>query len=629
MRRRNHVEGEATGGQRAPGGRRGRVLAGDRLAEAAAWALALAVSAAGCGGESATTTTGTASSPDAGCGDGGSGGGSTRVELKDDLTPLRLLRRASIVLLGVPPTDAQMAALLAEPSADEQFAYVDKVIDAALEDPRFYQVTVDLARSWLNIPAISRTADEPEYGVKQQRVLKACDAGTAKAGSLHYYRDDFLNATDACSAAAPSLTLEPWWAPGTMVTLVGTATNVTDQGKTKSNGNTVDIQCDNRPEGTCGCGPNAAGCWVDPGTYPGWAPYLLANPEGQRRLLAEEPARLFAHIVWHDLPATDLVLSDYSVGPTEVQAAYVMQSIAGGNPQILADDSWWRPAKFGGAPTDPEHAADDPKGWRQYTVSKRNTFFLADRDYKFDPRKEMGPALGIPSAGMLTSLGFLATYPRERLRAARALEALACEQLLPPASNVKFNPYKTDPGREGPCQNCHVRIDGAAIHFKRFAKQGSASEGYGASYPMPGVGSVWQWNPVWRTGAYPYGNEPFAQWNKWYRPGSRLTPATEAEAEANPYALFLDFLPPEDTLLGQVSDGTIGPLGFAKLIVAAGAFDKCVVRRVHERVLGRDIDPTTESGYLDELTHAFVTNGRLVRPFIKSLTESVYFRKGS
>ena len=72
----------------------------------------------------------------------------------------------------------------------------------------------------------------------------------------------------------------------------------------------------------------------------------------------------------------------------------------------------------------------------------------------------------------------------------------------------------------------------------------------------------------------------------------------------------------------------IGPLGFAKIIVAAGAFDKCVVRRMHERVMGRDIDPTTEAGYLDELTQGFVANGRLVRPFIKALTDSVYFRKG-
>jgi hypothetical protein len=598
------------------------------LASTAACLFGLALFPAACGGESGS---GTSSTGDESCGgsdgNGGADGG-TRVEPKDDLTPLRLLRRASIVLLGVPPTDAQLAALLAKPTPDEQTAYVDAFIDASLSDARFYQITFEMARAWLNLPAVDRTADAPEYGPKQQRVLIACEASTTKAGALHYYRDDFVSAADACSAASQAITVEPWWAPGTMVTLVGSATNLTNQGKSSINGNPVDIECNDRPDGTCGCGPNAVSCWVDPGTYPGWAPFILGNPDGQRRLLSEEPARLFAHLVWHDLPATDLVLADYSVGPTELQAAYVMQALAGGDHQVLSDESWWRPSLFKGALTDPAHDSGDPTGWRQYTISKRNTFFLADRNYKFDPRKETGPAKGIPSAGMLTSLGFLDAYPRERLRAARALEALACEQLLPPASTVKWNPYKTDPGREGPCQNCHVRIDGTAIHFKRFGKAGSAFEGYGAQYFMPGVGSRWQWDPVWRTGVYPYLNEPFAQWNKWYRPGSRLTPATEAEATANPYALFLDFLPPEDTLLGQVSDGTIGPLGFAKMIVAAGAFDKCVVRRVHERVMGRDIDPTTESGYLDELTSSFVSNGRLVRPFIKSLTASVYFRKG-
>ena len=106
------------------------------------------------------------------------------------------------------------------------------------------------------------------------------------------------------------------------------------------------------------------------------------------------------------------------------------------------------------------------------------------------------------------------------------------------------------------------------------------------------------------------------------------TPATEAEVKANPYSLFLDFLPPDQTLLGQTSDGTVGPLGFAKMIVAAGAFDRCIVRRVHGRVLGRDIDPTTEAGYLESLTSGFVAGGRRVRPFIKSLTQGASFRKG-
>ncbi|MDI1450130.1 hypothetical protein [Polyangium sp. 6x1] len=557
------------------------------------------------------------------------GGGVTpaREEPEDELTPLRLLRRASIALLGVPPTDERMQELLARATPEEQFAYVEDFIDEALEDPRFYDVTFEFARKWFNIPLIPNTADAPEYGPKQQRVLTACKPGTANEGALYYVRDSFVNADTACGAGAAKTTVEPWWAPGTTVTLVGSAANTTNSGQINPNGAPVDIECNARAEGTCGCGKNAVSCWHDPGTYPGWAVFLAGNPDGQRRLLAEEPARLFAHIVWHDRPATDLILSDYSVGPTEVQAAHVNQSLAGGALDVLDDESWWNPASFEGAAVDPRHEAKDPKAWREYAISARNAFFLKERNYTFDPRKDPGMSKGFPSAGMLTSLGFLDTYPRERLRAARALEALACELILPPGGDIEFNRYETDPGREGPCQHCHARIDTAALHFKRYGKTGSAMEGWGAQYYMPGVGT-WQWDPVWRTGAYPYEREPFAQWNKWYNPGSLLTPATEEEANANPYALFLDFLPPELTLLGQTGDGTVGPLGFAKIIVAAGAFDRCVVRRVHERVVGRDIDPATENGYLDTLTASFVSNGRLVRPFIKSLTQSTSFRRG-
>lgn len=561
------------------------------------------------------------------CGAGGATSLVPRVEPDDELSPLRLLRRASITLVGVPPSDEQLAEIAALPSDEERFAYVDAFIDDALDDPRFYDVTFELAKRWLSIPLVDRTADAPEYGPQQQRVLTPCADGTAHAGALHYYRDDFQSSDDACADAAVTRSLEPWWAPGTMVTLTGTAASTATTGQTHSNGNTIDIDCNGRPEGTCGCFTDAAGCWFDPGTYPGWAAFIPGNPDGQRRLLAEEPARLFAHIAWYDLPATDLILSDLSVGPSTVQAAYVSQALAGGDLSVVDDKSWWSPAKFGAARVDPHHEASDPKAWREYKPSERNTFFLADRDYHYDPRTTTEPSSGFPSAGMLTSLGFLDAYPRERLRAARALEALACEQLLPPGGDIEFNAYETDPGREGPCQHCHVRIDPAAMHFKRHGKAGSAFEGWGAEYYMPGVGK-WAWDVAWRTGEYPYGGEPFAQWNKWYRPGSLMTPATEAEVAANPYALFLDALPADQTLLGEHGDGTVGPLGFAKIIVAAGAFDKCVVRRLHERVIGRDIDPTTESGYLDTLVAQFVAGGRVVRPFIKELTQSPWFRRG-
>lgn len=593
------------------------------------WVLPLVVWM-GCSGGGNSPVEPPGDSQDAGCVEPPPTNNPDAGERSDVLAPSRLLRRASLALRGIPPTDAEYAEQEAAGDAAAQRAFVDTFVDRTLQQPVFYQTMFEQARDWFNIPLIPRTADEPEYGLQQQRSIQRCPAGTTKAGAWKYFRGD----TTACSgqkadgSPADERSLEPWWAPGTTVTLVGTAANASATGTTNVNGNPVPINCATAgPEGTCGCGPNAVRCHADFQQYAGWEDYVAYNAEGQRRLASEEPARLYAHLAWHDRPMTDLILGTYSVAPTRLQAAYVMQGIVGGATGLLDDDSWWRPSRFSSAPMDPEHSPGDPLAWREYPVPARNPFFLAERDYRFDPRTQTGASKGIPAAGMLTSLGFLNAYPRERVRGARALETLACEVLAPP-SGQKFNEYRRDPGTEGPCQHCHRRLDPAAIHFKRYAKQGSATEGHGAQYLMPGVGTVWHWPARWRTGEYPYGGDPFSHWNRWYAPDTLLTPVTEAQAQANPEALFVDFLPPEHTLLGQVSDGTVGPLGFAKLIVAAGAFDRCVVRHLHAQVLGRDIDPAKEAGYLDAQVARFIADGRKVRPYVKSLTRSDLFQRG-
>src|SRR5262249_41612467 len=161
-----------------------------------------------------------------------------------------------------------------------------------------------------------------------------------------------------------------------------------------------------------------------------------------------------------------------SVGPVELQVAYVAAGRRTGAVQLDKDDSWWRPEKFEG-PVDPGHDAKDPWAWREFQVSKRHPYLLADRDYKFDPRREpRGSMKGIPAAGVLTMIGMLGAYPRERVRAARMLEAFACESFIPPPADQTFNPYVSDPAAEGPCQVCHTRIDPAAIHFKRWTRLG-------------------------------------------------------------------------------------------------------------------------------------------------------------
>lgn len=579
--------------------------------------------------------------------DGGAGGGGGDVDagplcdapaddagvFDDVLPPTRLLRRASMALRGVPPSDAEYAALLAAGDDAAQRAFVSSFVDQTLASPVFYQSMFELGRDWLNVPLAPPTADEPEYGPQQQRSIQQCASNTPNAGKWAYVREDYEGGMmRICSGQTrdggvpKERTLEPWWAPGTMTTLVGSAASEDDAGVTNINGNWTTIDCNGRPDGTCGCGPNGVNCHADFEQYAGWENYVSWNKDGQRRQLAEEPARLFAHLVWHDRSLDALIAGTTSVGTTRTISAYVMQGVESGDQTELTDESWWRPSLFMNAAVDPLHQPGDPEAWREFDVPLRSRVFIADRAYTYDPRTTSAPMLGVPAAGMLTSLGFLTGQPRERLRAARALEQLGCEVLAPPAGQ-QFNPYVSDPAAEGPCQHCHRRIDPAAIHFKRFMKQGSAFEGWGANYLMPAVGNF-RWPARWRQGQYPYGGEPFSHWNRWYVAGTKMTPVTQAQVDADPLVVFIDYLPPDQTLLNQVSDGTVGPLGFSKLLLASGNFDRCVVRRLHTQVMGRDIDPAKETGYLDLLTARFVAGGRKARPFIKELTQSDLFGRG-
>jgi hypothetical protein len=107
-----------------------------------------------------------------------------------------------------------------------------------------------------------------------------------------------------------------------------------------------------------------------------------------------------------------------------------------------------------------------------------------------------------------------------------------------------------------------------------------------------------------------------------------MTPTTAAEATANTEALLLDTMPASYSLLGATSDGTMGPLGFGKLLVNSGAFDRCAVRKMYSRFVGRDLDPAVEGAYLDALTREFVARERKLKPFVKYLFTQPEFRRG-
>jgi hypothetical protein len=603
-----------------------------RDAPALAAALALGLMLAGCG---TTTSTGSeppggggpASGADASCPLPSTADAGARPPPMDDLSATRRLRRMTIALTDRLPTRERLRELAAIADPTEQSAWLDRELDRILSDPAFYDAMVELGHMWMNIPPLASLGEPPGYGLVQQRAIMRCPEGTLHAGgwtSVNGYEDNQpCNGVSWDGTPTVVREIEPWWAEGTTVRVVGLdgdeRTSIPGpEGTTIDCGVRTGAGFDYEGAYHCGCGPHLIYC-TPGGALQDYLVYHTGNPNGNRRQMWDEPARLLAHIAWHDRPLTDLIAGTYSVGPAVAQATYVRYGRRLGATQLDEDESWWRASTWT-APHDPHHDATDARAWSEFQIPARNPFLLAERDYRFDPRTEpSGGMRGVPAAGVLTMPGVLASLNRERVRGARFLEMFACENFVPPPPTAHFAPYTNDPAAGGPCVHCHSRIDPASIHFKRFARTGS--------FQILGVGNA-HTNRQWVAGTYPYGGDPWDRIRRLWTPETRMTPVPAAIATSEPESRFIDFLPPDQTLYGQVSDGTVGPLGMAKMIIAAGAFDRCVVRRLHERVVGRDVDPTAEAGYLETLVRSFVEGDRAVRPFVRHLVHGETFGRG-
>jgi len=382
------------------------------------------------------------------CGKGGPGDTSTdagsncatspAAPLTDYLSPTRTLRRIALSLTGRAPLASEYQAILAATDDASRQAILDKAVDDALASPVFYDIMRDMGREWMALPAIANTADAPDYVGNQQTNIAPCPAGTPYAGALAVW-DSYAPDMSPCGGKlidgttdAQIAQIEPWWAPGTKVTVIGYAANqsptMTAAGKTYDCG-VSGVDSPNYPVSECGCGPNLAYCHLSTAVgYQNWQIFQIDNPQGQRRLLWEEPARLIAHVAWNDRPFSDIILGDYSVGPVEVQVAYVRAGRRGGATQLDSDSSWWNPSGFTGV-VDPAHAATDPWAWREFTVGSRDPFLLADRDYKFDPRVEP-------------------RHARARPRRAHA-GGVRVRQLHPPSAGREIQPLRERSGHRG------------------------------------------------------------------------------------------------------------------------------------------------------------------------------------
>jgi hypothetical protein len=550
------------------------------------------------------------------------------------------------------PTREQLTQLAAISDPEAQNAFLAAELDRLLADPIFYDTMIELGHTWMNIAPVAPIADVPEYGLIQARPIVQCPPGTLHEGKWGTpYCEPGRAVGDSCQPCngtganglpTPIRRVEPWWAEGTTIEVIGYDG---DESRTTENpaypegdpGRTLDCgvstadewQYEQLTRPMCGCGPHLAYCHPTEALQ-SHRVYQLAGETANRRLTWEEPARLLAHIAWHDRPLDDLIAGSYSVAPANLQHTYVRYARRLGMVELDQNDRWWRSSQWT-SPADPHHEPTDPNAWSEFPIADRNPFLIADRNYHFDPRVEpAGSMRGIPAAGVLTMPGFLGGLTRERVRGARTLEMFACETFSPPDPTAVFAPYTNDPAAGGPCMTCHAQIDPASIHFKRFMRVTGSFYPVGRGYDMLGVGNS-HVSPNWINDARlgePFSVDPWDRMRRLWVPETRMTPVDAATGMTEPESRYIDFLPPDQTLYGATSDGTVGPLGLAKLLINTGVFDRCAVRRLHQRFVGRDVDPTIEAGYLGSLVEEFVSNGRRVRPFIRHLMQSRAFGRG-
>ena len=538
------------------------------------------------------------------------------------LSYTRLLRKVTLVLQERPPSLAQYQEVLDAPSDLIREQIIAAAISNGLDSDAFYESMVGFGRDVLGAPEYKADYMDGQWHGSQALSLEACPPGSYHEGRLGLFSDNLLAGQpwSLCDDVLAVVSeVEPWWAPNTVVEAIGWAGQQNTEVTTAAaDGYVIDCGQLVRLTGTaigyapphllyddvtdaCGCGPNLVYCARRGALSENLVGFdgLYSAPGSQRRAISEEPARLFAHIVVSGKPLSDLVLGAYTVTTQGLHHAYVRAARQSGKYQWLDQSGWWQ-----------SYSSVD--GWVEIETSTMFPAYTSDRVVLYDPRVSVDEPPALPAAGVLTMRGAVSNEGRERARAARWLERLACREFVPVVTDSGLSIDSPDPADTEFCGTCHQVLDPAAMHFKRLSNDGARIGGIGA----------------WSLMELPVDDPDRLRWLAQFLPGTLMTPVTEVDMAFNPDARFLDFAPPGTDVLGVSTDGTIGPLGFGKALVASGAFDRCMVRRFYGRILGVQLDFAVDKALMDSLVNEFVASGRDVRQLFMKLMTSERFRTG-
>ena len=217
---------------------------------------------------------------------------------------------------------------------------------------------------------------------------------------------------------------------------------------------------------------------------------------------------------------------------------------------------------------------------------------------------------GDHQAGLLTSPAFLLRFPTNRARASRFYDAFLCDPFTAPEGSLPAQVGRLEPDlqvRDG-CNYCHGELEPAAAHWGRWSQQGS---GYLDPAAFPAMRADCQQCAL-------EGRFCGTECNRYYVMNAQTT-------EEIPYLGWLRsyvFLRESD-----VDNVDQGPRALALRAVATGQLDRCVATRTAEWLLGRDIDKSVESDWIEALAASFANQDYSYRELVRVIVESDVYRR--
>ena len=358
--------------------------------------------------------------------------------------------------------------------------------------------------------------------------------------------------------------VNPYWDPSSTIRVCAydAQTRATYNGK----------RCqDGFREKGCGCGPGLR-----------WCADGIANRD-IRKAIAEEPGRIFEHIVREGRPYFEALRTRETLvnGPLNHYYRYLSSAPNDVNRTTVAVD-----ARMGAMDVGPGYG--NAAAWR---VTRRQ---------------------GV-HAGVLTTAAYTLRFASNRSRANRFRTAFRCEPFLPSAEGLPADAAdESEPNlrRRSGCAHCHQSLDVLAAHWGKFRSDGQW--GFLNANPLQRNSTCMACGGSGNPACSDFCNTYFV---------------TRENSHPSTYTTFRG-LPMSRAYL-NVAEAEVfnaGPRALSDDDEEKRAIASCAVRRLTEHLLGREVTDDEQTTLIPELEGAFASSGYQFAELTRAIVTSDKYR---